>query len=425
MRRHAYWVLGALVPLGVGLGLLGFYAWSQYHLRAARQALHRYDFRAASDHLQQSLSRWPGNSPALLLAAQTARRLDDCVLTERRLTDYERSYGPTEAAELEWLLLGAQQGDLAGHDGYLESLVHANHPNKPLILEALAKGYMNVARWNRMLSCLDLLLEREPTNTPAWILHGKGWDGLHNPERALDDFQRAVELDPASDEARLHLAETLRRLGRVREASAHYELVRQRQPDNPAALLGLAYCRFDSHELEKTAELLDALLAVKPDDVTALVERGRLALCCGEVAKAEEKLSRAAALAPWHREANRLLHCCLLTLGKTAGEEKCQDRLRQLQASDSQAGRLSLRYRSLPRDPSVRFELALWALQNGREQESRRWLFATLLVDPHHELTHAALADYFERAGQPRRSAEHRRRVQSRSVLRPASAIEW
>src|SRR5205807_6705592 len=139
-------------------------------------------------HLEQSLARWPGNSRALLLAEQTARRLDDCAAAERCLSDYEHRYGSTEEGQLEWLLLGAQQGDLAGQDSHLESLVRANHPARPLILEALAKGYMNVARWNRMLSCLDMLLEREPTNIPALVLHGKGWEGLHNPERALEDY---------------------------------------------------------------------------------------------------------------------------------------------------------------------------------------------------------------------------------------------
>src|SRR5262249_49165306 len=200
---------------------------------------------------------------------------------------------------------------------------------------------VNVARWSRMLTCLDLLLKREPTNSPALILRGKGWESGHSLERAVQDYGHAVELDPASHEGRLRLAETLQRLGRVREAVAHYELLRQQQPGNPAILLGLARCRFDSHELQQAEELLDTLLAAQPDHVDALVERGRLALCRGQVADAEEKLSRAAALAPWHREAHRLLHRCLETLGKNTQAEQCQARLRELQASDCQAGRLS------------------------------------------------------------------------------------
>jgi tetratricopeptide (TPR) repeat protein len=411
MRRRVKLVLGGLTLLGVGLSILAPYAWSRYQLRAAERALHRYDIGAAREHLEQSLGKWPGNSRALFLAAQTARRLDDCAEAERRLAEYEHRQGVTEEGRLEWLLLGIQQGDLGGQDSRLESLVQANDPATPLLLEALAKGFMNVARWNRMISCLDMLLKREPTNAPALVLRGKAWEGLHNPERALQDYERAVDLDPASREARLRLADTLQRLGRVREAVAHFELLLQCRPGDSAVLLGLARCRFDSHELDQAGELLDILLAAQPDHVAALVDRGRLALCRGQAADAEEKLSRAAALAPWHREAHRLLFSCLQTQGKSIETEACRTRLRELQASDNQMGRLALRYRNSPRDASIRFDLAKWAMQNGREQDGVRWLFATLLVDPQHGAAHSAVADYFQRIGQPWRSAEHRQLV--------------
>ena len=120
-------------------------------------------------------------------------------------------------------------------------------------------------------------------------------------------------------------------------------------------------------------------------------------------------LSRASALAPWHREAHRLLDRCLETLGDSARAEKCRAQRRELEASDAQVGRVLLRYRQAPKDAALRFEIAQWALRNGREADGIRWLFGTLLVDPRHGPTHAALADYLERTGQPRRSAEHRR----------------
>jgi tetratricopeptide (TPR) repeat protein len=409
MRRGARLVLAGFVLFGVGLGLLAPYAWSQYQLQAAERALQRYDLDAARDHLQRCLWNWPGNSRCLFLAAQTARRLDDYAQAERLLTDYERCRGVTEEGKLEWLLLGLQQGDLAGQVRYLQGLVDAEHPAAPLILEALAKGFLNVSRGPDMLVCVNRLLKTEPTNVPALILRGEGWEGLHQTERAVEDYQRAVTLNPMSSEGRLHLAEAFDRAGRVREATAHFEFLRQIEPSNPAVLLGLAHCRFEAHELDQAQELLDTLLAAQPDYVAALVERGRLALCRGQAAEAAEKLSRAAALAPWHREAHRLLDRSLETLGDSARREQCRAQLRELEASDAEEGRLTLRYRNAPKDASARLEIAKWALRNGRETEGIRWLFAALLVEPRHGPTHAALADYFERTGQPRRSAEHRR----------------
>ena len=417
MSGHAKRVLGGLALLGLALGVLALYIWSRYHLRAAEQALQSYHLRAARERLRQSLGWLPGNARILLLQAQTARRLDACAEAENRLLDYQRRQGTTEESRLEWLLLGVQQGDLGGHVRELQSLVDAEHPAASLILEALAKGFRNVSRGSEMLICLNRLLEREPRNTLALTLRGKGWEELRNPERALQDYERAVELDSASYPARLGLADTLQRLGRIREAIAHYEILREQLPRNPDVLLGLERCRFDSYELEQAKELLDILLAAHPEHVAALVERGRLALSRQDEAGAEEALSRAAALAPWHREAHRLLLNCLQMRGKSGEAEKCQARIRELQASDSELGHLSLRYRNSSRDPAVRFELARWSLQNGREQDGLRWLFRTLLVDPRHGPAHAALADYFQRSGQPRRSAEHRKLAEGTSRI--------
>ena len=106
----------------------------------------------------------------------------------------------------------------------------------------------------------------------------------------------------------------------------------------PALLLGLARCRFYSHELDQAQELLDTLLATQPDHVDALVERGRLALCRGQVPEAEQSLARATSVAPWHREASRRLHACLEMMGKSTLAEQCQVHLDELQASDRQAG---------------------------------------------------------------------------------------
>src|SRR5207248_10468621 len=161
------------------------------------------------------------------------------------------------------------------HVGHLQSLVDAEHPASSLILEALAKGFLNVSRGSDMLICLNLLLKREPRNAQALLLRAKGWEGLHQPERALEDYDRAVQLLPSAPEGHLGLAESLERMGRSREAVAHYEVVRSQQPNNPTLLLGLARCRFDANELSQAEELLDTLLAVQPYHIAALVERGR------------------------------------------------------------------------------------------------------------------------------------------------------
>jgi tetratricopeptide (TPR) repeat protein len=408
-------VLGVLTLVGLGLGTAGLFARARYHLEAAQQALQRHDLSEAHRHLERSLSQWR-SARGLFLAAQTARRRDAYAEAEQLLADYVRRREGTPEGELEWLLLGVQQGDFAGQERSLQALVDREHPATPLILEALAKGYMNTFRWSDMVGCLDLLLQREPAHVPALVLRGKGWEGLRQVERAREDYQRAVELAPEASEGRLGLAEVLNRLGHVREAGYHYDVLRQRQPANPAVLLGRVRCHFDSHELEPAQQLLDTLLAQQPDHVAGLVERGRLAFRLGQLAEAETRLARAVTLAPWHREAHQLLHLCLEALGQRDAAQRCQARRRELEASDAQAGKLSLRFRGAPRDPAVRYEVGRWCLDNGQEQAGLRWLCASLLMDPRYGPTHTALADYFQRTGQPKRAARHHRLAQGGGV---------
>src|SRR5262249_52411207 len=159
------------------------------------------------------------------------------------LTEYEEHEGVTPESQLEWLLLGVQQGDSAGQERYLQSLVDREHPASDQILEALAKCCLNTWRWPDMIHCLKLLFERRPGDLRARGWRPKGGEGQHNPEAALADYRKAVERDPASAAAHLGLAETLNRLGHNREAIEHYEVVRRRLPGSTAALLGLARCR--------------------------------------------------------------------------------------------------------------------------------------------------------------------------------------
>jgi hypothetical protein len=82
--------------------------------------------------------------------------------------------------------------------------------------------------------------------------------------------------------------------------------------------------------------------------------------------------------------------------------------LASLIAEDGIGGRLKLRARDNPGDVAVRWELWQWSKKNGLIGEGIAWLTEVLRAEPKHPGAHAALAEYFEKAGQPRRAAQHR-----------------
>ena len=70
-------------------------------------------------------------------------------------------------------------------------------------------------------------------------------------------------------------------------------------------------------------------------------------------------------------------------------------------------------------DPQLRCEAGLLCLHNGQDREAARWLTGALQLDPNYAPAHEGLAEYYERAGDPERAAEHRRRAAAGATRRP------
>jgi tetratricopeptide (TPR) repeat protein len=408
--RLMAWAVGILtlagISVGIGVGIAGRFR-PEVELAAAEKALRQDDPAAARVPLDRCLAHSPNLPKALLLAATAARRCDACADAERFLTAFDETSGPTAASRLEWALLGAHQGDFAGEEDRLLAAVAGNHPDTAAILEALARGYAVSYRWPDAVGALSRLLDSSPGHVPALLLRGAILDRLRQTDVAEKDFRRAVERAPASAPAHAALAGVLNRQGHTREAIYHYELAQRFRPGEPATLLGLARALGDAAKLDEAQRQLDALLAAAPEHAEGLVERGRLALRRGRAAEAGSFLGRAVRAAPWHRDGQQLYLAALKELGRGEAAE-CEARVAGLRDEDALAGRLEMRARTTPSDAAVRWELWLWSQRNGQAEEGLAWLTEILRLDPRHAGAHAALADLFDRAGQPRRAALHR-----------------
>ena len=398
-----------LLALIAGAGIvLGSYGWTEYEYRSALVALERHDLAQAQEHLNFFLRIRARNADARLLAARIARRGGDFESAERALRAHEQLQHTSPEGALEWALLRAQQGDLEQNESLLRPLLEKS-PDRALILEALAQGYIQTMRMHEALECLDRLVEADPGHYRAYLWRGVLEDSLDGRDDALRDFARAVELAPHFQEARLRLAEELYHLGRPREAIAHYEYLRTREPENADVLLGLARCRFDLGEWPAADALLDKLLAGSPNHAAALTERGRLAFHEQHPHQAETWLRQAVKVAPHDRAAHYLLHLALEAQDKGAEDQQVVARLREIEADQSRLTTLMSRLKEAPGDPGVRTEIGQVLLRVGREPEGEQSLRTALQYNPRFAPAHAALADYYQRIGQLLLAAEHRR----------------
>ncbi len=420
--RHPLRLLGIvslLAVTGLGLFLVGIQLWAAYHLRAARDCLERYHTSEAPSHLEAC--RWvrPKDPEVLLLMARTARRIAYFDKAEEVLNQYEALHGADDALILERMLLRAERGDIEPVSRFFQARVEQQHPDTPLILEALTQAYLRSYRLRDAEECLNRWQALQPNNVQALLLRGTASELRQQRGEAASYYRKALEIDPLHDDARFRLAGALVDLSRAKEALPHLEYLRQRLPDRPDIEVRLARCKELLGNPAEAMLVLDDLLARHPDHAQALGERGRLALEAGRLEEAETFLRRAVALDPSVSSVRFHLHTCLNRRGKAAEAKEEADRLKTFEEDmRTFVDITTVRMQKTPKDPALHYQLAQILLRGGQVEDAVRWLQSALRLDPNYAPAHQLLASYYLRIGNQGLAAYHHR------MARPAAGDE-
>jgi tetratricopeptide (TPR) repeat protein len=402
----------------VALAVGGVHLWACHHFREAGRRLEKFQFADAYDHYLQCLKVWRWSTTTHFLAGQAARRASKYEEAEQHYAACVGLEGPSRSRAreiaLERLLIQAQQGQFADIEEPLWDAVKKNKPEAPLILEAMALGYMRMLRLGMALKCLDQILEHEPKHVQALINRGWVWERLGGSVEASKDYHRALELAPDRDDARLSLAQILLR-DSPQEARAEFELLRVRQPEIPEVLIGLAAVYRSQGDAEKARVLIEAVLAKNESNSKALTELGRLLLGAGETAQSEALLRKAIAADPANYEAHYQLYLLLLQDPIRQSEaqvqrDKCAkvdaDRIRLAEIAAKEMGRK-------PYDPDLQSEMGRIYIRYGKPEIGVRWLYSALRLDPTHQPSHQALYEYFKSIGDAAKAEQHRAQLRS------------
>src|SRR5262249_31437995 len=218
---------------------------AEYHYRAAKKSLARYRLREARAHLACCLKVWPRSGLTHLLAARVDRQLGEFRSAEEHLTVAQRHLNQADDLNLESILLRAQSGQMDTWAKYLRRLVEEDHPATPLILGAMANGYMRAYRLGDAGFLLHLWLEREPDNPRALSSRGGALGGSGGPPEATRGYSQPLGGAPAGDGVRLRLPPLLAETDQPRRAIPHLERLRQSQPDNLYVVRSLAVCKME------------------------------------------------------------------------------------------------------------------------------------------------------------------------------------
>ncbi len=413
VRRRRLWVVLAGAGVLLAGGFLAVEGWAFWQERSARQAMADEHFDEAQRLIDQALLVRESWASTHLLAARIARLRGAYPEAERHLSRCEQLGGMSDSLQLEWLLLRCQEGEVDELAPGLLAAVDRNHPDSVSILEALAAVYMRQLRYVEALRCLDRWVERAPNSVRA--LDWRGWvsNQLDHRGQAISDCERALELQPGRSAVRLRLAQILVESSRPGEAVPHLERLRKEQPTNPEVMIALARCWMAQSRTDDARNLLDDVLASRPDDFDALLWRGNLERENGDFAEAERWLRKALVRSPADPEALYALYLSLQAQPDRQAEadKELAQWKQDLRTRDRLAHLLRTELPAKPNDPNLAAEAGKLLLQQGEDPLGLFWLNRALSIDPRNVAGRRELIAYYERTNNPAKAEEQRQQL--------------
>lgn len=412
LRRHPWRAMAGLMLLAIIGGasaIAGIMLWTDFHLRAARQAVERGHNAEAVGHLMRCRQFRPNHPEVILLCARVARRSGAWNECEFLLNSYSQLHGEDEVVVLERLLLRATIGEVDTVAPVLQERINRNDSAARLAREALISGHLYLYRLDVAAKMIDDWLQRDPRHTIALMLRGKLQEQRERESDALETYRQALEIDPEYDEVRLRMTEILLAFRQGAEAVVHLEYLRRRMPNSVDVLAQLGQALDLQGRIDEARSALDECLQLNPNHATALLERGRIARGDGDLQKAEDLLARSVQAEPGNTIARHQYFLALNANGKIAEANVQLAEVRQVETDIKQINDLMRDgLRDSPNDPAVRCEVAKIARRARLPKEALRWLQRALQIDPNYLPAHQELSSLYYQLGNPILSTRHR-----------------
>ncbi len=397
-------------------GVLG-YGWFEYQWRQALKELANSKPREAKARLLWCEKLWPRSTEVQRMLARASRLAREPGEAEKRLQAAQKlAGGATDRLQLEYLLLRLTTGDTDEPAVALATYLADGDPESPAILETLAAAYIRDLRYGPAYSTLVRWIELVPDQATPYFWRGWVLERLNQAKGAMEDYRKALELDPDMFNARIRVAEMLLEDKRPDEALPHLEYLLRQKPDNAQVMARLGQCRYLEGKPEEARPLLEKARESLPDDGPLLLHLAKLDVESGQAEPAVELLNRLLKRDPGDTEARFLLVSALRLGGKRVeAEAELKEYERQNQMLKAANDLLQNEARTPSTDADSVAKIGKMLLELGQEPQALYWLDKALERDPQCQLAHTSLAEHFNKKGDAARAAFHQKQVQAGS----------
>ena len=143
-----------------------------------------------------------------------------------------------------------------------------------------------------------LALDYTPDSAQMFVNRGRAQSMINNLGTAIEDFDRAIEMDPNLTEAYVRRANIQVQLGELELAFADLEYAIELDPDYELIYLKLGYAHEEEGDYEAAVEAYTKAIELDSDDAMSYYFRGLALANLGEFARGVEDMQQAVNLDP-------------------------------------------------------------------------------------------------------------------------------
>lgn len=232
-------------------------------------------------------------------------------------------------------------------------------------LNLLPDGVLRDAR-DALDKAIGLGIADESVRAGAFRTRGEVLVEMNEPEKAIPDFDKAIELNPRDAAAYEDKAKVLDKLKRYDEAIAVLEKMRKARPDLIDAWLQQAVVHVHQQKLDAALEDLDRARKSKPEDVGVLLLRASVYHEKGDKKKALADTEEALHLRPGLPMVIRTHALMLADTGRI----------------DAAAAELETYLRSNPGDTAMLLQLGIFQSVQQQSSKAVKTFSAVLAIEP-------------------------------------------
>jgi cytochrome c-type biogenesis protein CcmH/NrfG len=381
-----------------------------YRLHRGKEAVEQRDADGAVERLVPVLTLAPENAEAHFWLARAYRRRGDMpqvrIHLERAAT---LGFPKNRLAREEWLAM-AQSGQMREAAPHLSDLLVHPGEDGPDICEAFVNGFFLTCRFQEGLELLDVWQAEFPQDAQPYLFRGRYLTSVGNTQGAVEAYRAALARDPRRVDLRLLLATSLVESHEFDEASKLLGEVLDTAPGNIEALECWSECLLEQGRSDEANAVLSRLMQRDPHHVRGRLTLARSQTFSGQVRDAVTLAQEVVDERPFDIQAHYVLGMALRAAGQVDAAAPHFQFVETARARLQDARRLiETVVTREPDNVAARYEVGRTLLEYDAPEDGAGWLQSALDLDPGHQPSHAALAEYYSRRGNLPLAEQHRR----------------